>query len=113
MLKTSAGLLAVWASAQPALDGAVASATTFHTLPLPLPVCSAFQPLGTFPTSCLLNVNTRSFSSAAQTAAFASAMTSIPAVVHRIVQSPCHCGTETTSIGIVGKEAARGNGTQH
>src|SRR5215467_9358315 len=93
MLKTPPGLLAVWARTTPLFPGAVSSSTTFHTLPSPLPVFSAFQPVGTFPTSSLLNLKARSLPSAAQTAAPASA-TSATAVVHRIARSPRNRGTE-------------------
>src|SRR6516162_7080385 len=93
MLKTPPGLLAVWANTYPLREGAVSSATTFHTLPSPLPVCSAFQPAGTFPTSSLPNLKARSSPSSAQTAAPASAM-SATTVVHRIVRSPRNTRTE-------------------
>src|SRR5207245_4698800 len=87
MLNTPPGLFAVCASTTPLLEGAVSSSTTFHTLPSPLPVFSAFQPVGTFPTSSLLNLKARSLPSSANTAAPASA-TSATTVVHRIVRSP-------------------------
>src|SRR5262249_16890843 len=57
------GLSAVCASASPVLEGTVSSATTFHTLPSPLPVLSAFQPVGTLPMSSLLRRIFCSFSS--------------------------------------------------
>ncbi len=90
MLKTPPGLLAVWANARPLLEGAVPSCTTFHTLPSPLPVFSAFQPEGTLPTSPLLNWKLRTLSSAASSSELDSSATSaaIMIVTRRIVRSP-------------------------
>src|SRR5262249_10229040 len=76
----------VWANARPVLDGAVSSATTFQML-APLPVWAAFQPVGTLPTSSLLNFTVRSLSSAAQTAPPNSATTAA-AFTHRMVLPP-------------------------
>src|SRR5260370_15295018 len=86
ILKRALGLSAVWARTYPLLEGAVSSATTFHTLPSPLPVFSAFQLAGTFPRSSLLNLKARSLPSTDHAAALASA-TSTATVVRRIVHS--------------------------
>src|SRR5262249_55426569 len=67
MLKNGLGPSAVCARAYPDFDGVVSSATTFQTLPSPLPVLAAVQPLGVLPTSSLLKVIVRGFSSAART----------------------------------------------
>src|SRR5205823_1348122 len=77
-LNTKPGLAAVWASAKPLFDGAVSSATTFQTLPSPLPVLSVTQPAGTLPRSPLLNRIARVFSApATRVAAISSPATDI------------------------------------
>src|SRR5262249_59697512 len=72
-LNIEPGLSAVWARAKPDFDGAVLSSTTFHTLPSPAPVLSAFHPAGTFPRSAFPNVNVFALSSAAVRTAPATA----------------------------------------
>src|SRR5262245_57029311 len=57
MLNNCSGPSAVCARAYPFFDGALSSATTFQTLPSPLPVLAEVQPLGSLPASPLANVN--------------------------------------------------------
>src|SRR5262249_48717654 len=65
---------------------AVGSATTFQTLPSPLPVLSACQPVGTLPTSSLPRRKPGALSWASATAPVSAS--SAATLVHRIVPSP-------------------------
>src|SRR5262249_13733061 len=98
-LNRGPGLAAVWARTQPVLPGPVGSSTTFHTLPSPLPVLSAFHPAGTLPTSVLRNGKPRALSSATSKEPPSRTAKAARVLTRRIVYPPSDQRTrETTTV---------------